>query len=54
MEYVRELAQNSFFTNACNFTASALNCLQMKKLILHCINMLLYDGMDGLSGKGYF
>ena len=50
MEYVRELAQNSFFQN-CNFTASALNKFADEEVILHCINMLLYDGMDGLSGK---
>ena len=51
MEYVREVAQNSFFTNACNFTDSALNKFVDEEVILHCINMLLYDGMDGLSGK---
>jgi hypothetical protein len=50
MEYIRDIAKNPFFQN-CNFTASALNKFVDEEVILHCINMLLYDGMDGLSGK---
>lgn len=49
MEYIRELAKNTFFQN-CNISDSARAKFTDEEILLQCVLMLVEDGVNGLSG----